>query len=241
MAELDLPRGPRELLEAVREPLADQLGGEQNIRLGGGTALAARWAHRHSTDVDLFVEPDPYMELYRNYQRFSKAVERHTSNVEHVGVGLGYTLIMLREGEITVVSTPSLTSQGISSDTVRGTSISLETNAEILAKKLAHRVAHYHIFVPRDLYDIAAARRLDPEALDTALATIPPPSLDDVRKHLDLLPHDWPKGHRQPLLEAAHAQDAADSVAIVQRLIGRHLDRRTPPTPPRDTPPLPSR
>ena len=59
MAELDLPRGPRELFHAIREPLARAFGGEENIRFGGGTALAARWAHRHSVDVDLFVEADP--------------------------------------------------------------------------------------------------------------------------------------------------------------------------------------
>ena len=32
-------------------PLSEHLGGEHHIRLAGGTALAARWAHRHSTDV----------------------------------------------------------------------------------------------------------------------------------------------------------------------------------------------
>ena len=58
MAEYDLPTGPAELFEAVRRPLARAFGGEDNIRFGGGTALAARWAHRHSTDMDLFVDSD---------------------------------------------------------------------------------------------------------------------------------------------------------------------------------------
>ena len=43
MAELDLPRGPRELFFAIHRPLARAFGGEENIRFGGGTALAARW------------------------------------------------------------------------------------------------------------------------------------------------------------------------------------------------------
>ena len=60
MAKLDLPAGPAELLEAVRKPLGHHLGGEHRMRLGGGTALAARWRHRHSTDVDLFVDPADY-------------------------------------------------------------------------------------------------------------------------------------------------------------------------------------
>ena len=66
MPELDLPRGPRELFHAVHKPLARAFGGEDNIRFGGGTALAARWAHRHSVDVDLFVEREPYRHFHWN-------------------------------------------------------------------------------------------------------------------------------------------------------------------------------
>ena len=233
MAELNLPRGPAELLEAVRRPLADYLGGEDHIRLGGGTALAARWAHRHSTDIDLFVGPEAYANLYRNSDRFAADVAWHTGAVEQLGVAHRYTVIALRDGEITVLATGSLTDQPASGDIVRGTRVPLESNAEILAKKLTHRLAEYHIFVPRDLYDIAVAQRLDPEALDTALTTIPTRALDDIRTELDLLPRDWPEAHREPLLQPVYVQEAADSVAIVQRVIGRHLDDRDPPMPPR--------
>ena len=44
---------------------ARAFGGEANIRFGGGTALAARWAHRHSVGVDLFVEPEGGANLLR--------------------------------------------------------------------------------------------------------------------------------------------------------------------------------
>lgn len=230
MSELDLPDGPAQLLEAVRRPLADHLGGERNIRLGGGTALAARWAHRHSTDVDLFVGDDAYAKLFRNSHQFTDDIEGHCGMVEQLGVGPGYTIIALRDGEITVLATRSLTDKPVSRDTVRGTRIAVESTAEILAKKLTHRVATHHIFVPRDLYDIAVARRLDPEALHTALATIPPPSLDDVRHALALLPRDWAARHRKPLLQPAHPQDAINSVAIVQRVIERYLSDRKLPT-----------
>jgi len=113
---------------------------------------------------------------------------------------------------------------------VRGTRVSLETNAEILAKKLHHRLNVHH-FVPRDLYDIAVARRHDPKALDTALAAIPAATLEDTRKNLGLLGRDWVTDHSKPLLKPIHSRDAADSVAIVRRLIGRHLDGREPPAP----------
>ena len=239
MAELDLPAGPAELLQAVRRPLADHLGGEHHIRLGGGTALAARWVHRHSTDVDLFVSHKAYVNLYRNAYRFTADVEHHSSNIEQLGVGLGYTLIALRDGEITILASEGLTNQPISADTVRGTRIAVDTNAEILAGKFAHRLAEFHDFVPRDFYDIAVARRLDPKALDTALATIPSPLLEGVLAAIDNLPPDWADNHRDPLLQPAHPEEAADSVGIVHRLIERYLDDRIPPAPAHH--PFPSR
>ena len=42
MAEYDLPAGPAELFEAVRDTLGEYLGGQHHMRLGGGTALAAQ-------------------------------------------------------------------------------------------------------------------------------------------------------------------------------------------------------
>ena len=241
MAELDLPPGPAELLEAVRKPLADHIGGEHRIRLGGGTALAARWAHRHSTDIDLFVSHADYGTLFRNRDRFSANIELHAGTVEQLGVGPGYTIIALQDGEITVLATRSLTDHPVSGDSVRGTGVILESNGEILAKKLTHRLATYHIFVPRDMYDLAIARRLDPAGLETALATIPSASLDDIRSELALLPPSWADGHRQPLMRPAYPQDAVRSADIVRRVIGRHLDDRRRLAPPRERPPFPER
>lgn len=81
------------------------------------------------------------------------------------------------------------------------------------------------------------AQRVDPHALDTALAAIPRPSLDDVRHELDLLSPDWADEHRQPLLQPAYAHEAVHSVAIVRCVIGRHLEGRDPPAPPRTNSP----
>ncbi|MDE2761885.1 MAG: nucleotidyl transferase AbiEii/AbiGii toxin family protein [Gemmatimonadota bacterium] len=241
MAELDLPSGPAELLEAVRKPLGDHLGGEHHLRLGGGTALAARWGHRHSTDLHLFVDPEAYARLYGDPERLRGNIARHTGAVEQFGVGPGYTLIAVPDGEVIVLTTRSLTPGPVSGDFVRGTRVAIETNAEILAKKLTHRLSIYHLFVPRDLYDIAVARHLDPEALDTALATIPAPNLDDIRKQLGLLGPGWAAGHHEPLLQPTFPRDAADSVAVVRRVIGRALGDTNPPPPSPDAPPFRSR
>ncbi len=230
MAELDLPPGPAELLEAVRRPIGRHLGGERHMYLGGGTALAARWAHRHSTDVDLFTDSRSHSRLFRNHLQFSADLERVPGGIKLSGVGPGYAIIHLEHGEITLLVSSDLTARPISADTVRGTRVSLETNAEILAKKLHYRL-NAPQFVPRDLYDIAVARRRDLKALDTALTAFPTDTLRDIRENLALLDRDWAKEHPVSLLQPIHPQDAADSVAIVHHLIGRHLDGREPPAP----------
>ena len=46
------------------------------FRLGGGTALAALWGHRHSTDVDLFADHAAYAELTASESRVRLLSER---------------------------------------------------------------------------------------------------------------------------------------------------------------------
>ena len=98
MAELRLPEGPAELFEAVRETIGEYLGGEHHMRLGGGTALAARWAHRHSTDVDLFTDPEPYARLHSHRQAFERALERRAGPVDALHVRQWNSKILLRGG-----------------------------------------------------------------------------------------------------------------------------------------------
>lgn len=137
VAKLDLPTGPAELLEAVRKPLGHHLGGELEMRLGGGTALAARWRHRYSTDVDLFVHPADYEGLFKSEQWFRADLELHARSARNIVIEPGFARIVLPDGgEISVSTSPSLTAHPVSGDTVRGTSVPLETTAEILAKKL---------------------------------------------------------------------------------------------------------
>ena len=54
MAAYRLDGALAEAFEVVRGPFAAALGNEVRLRLGGGTALALRWAHRRSTDLDFF-------------------------------------------------------------------------------------------------------------------------------------------------------------------------------------------
>ena len=57
---LTVTTSARGLWELVHHPIAHALaeldGGPHEFRLGGGTALAARWRHRDSFDIDLVVD-----------------------------------------------------------------------------------------------------------------------------------------------------------------------------------------
>jgi len=226
MAELDLPRGPRELLEAVRHPLGYHLGGEHHLVLGGGTALAARWAHRHSTDVDLAVDHDIHHRLPAS--GFRDDLARHIDGRAYLTIHQGLTRIDLPAGEVTIDSSYPATSHPHSADTVRGTRIGVHTSAEILARKLVYRVLGESVFLSRDLYDLAVARHQDPAALKTAFDTVHASNLLVIQRGLNELDQVSIVHDSRPLRHPAHSDEAADFLAIVQRLVEREIDQRIP-------------
>ena len=229
MARLELPAGPAELLEAVRKPLGHHLGGEHRIRLGGGTALAARWRHRHSTDVDLFVDPADYEGLFKSEEQFRTDLELHARSARNITIEPGFARIVLTEGgEISIWTSPSLTAHPESGDTVRGSRVPLETTAEILAKKLRYRMIQNAQIVPRDLYDIAFARWNDPAALETALSTLKEEHLHDIDAELGYLASDWIKRHHQPLIAPISRADAESAVGSVRGVLQQHIRSRAP-------------
>ena len=109
MAEFDLPEGPAEILEAVRRPLGRILGGEQNMNLGGGTALSARWRHRSSTDVDLFVDDADFKPLFAQRERFRIDLENQAPDARSVIIRPAFAVIVLASGgEISITTSPDI-------------------------------------------------------------------------------------------------------------------------------------
>lgn len=231
MAEYDLPPGPAELFDAVRGTLGEYLGGEHHMRLGGGTALAARWAHRHSTDVDLFIGLAPYERLFSQRLGFRDQVRRHL-DAHAVDIDSGLATIHLRQndqlGEVTLATSPPLTRLPSSSDTVRNTVVHLEATAEILAKKLHYRMFLQGRLVPRDLYDLAIASERDPGPLRTALSVLDTSDLQEIQAQLLSLPERWLANHRQPLMRPASQRAASNAVRITKEIIADALHSRAP-------------
>jgi len=235
MAELDLPRGPRELFRAVLEPLAQAFGGEQNMRFGGGTALAARWAHRRSIDVGLFVEPDRYRHFHwTTGGRFTLDLTARAS-VSRLAIGRDDTYVSFHglDGHITI-NPGALTLEPRSPDTVCGTRLPLETTNEILGKKLVFRMAQRRTILSHDLYDIAWANRHDPAELDQAFRAARRNELADILVAFEA--HAEGGSELAPLLDPADPRLEKQAPAIVRQLVHDHLrDRgagpRRPPGP----------
>ncbi len=232
MAELRLPPGPDGLLTAVRKPLGYHLGGEHHLALGGGTALAMRWAHRRSLDLDFTADFAVNARLPVSGLRAD--VERLTDGQGYVTFAPGLTRIDLPDGEITVDASDSLTRKPRSADTIHGTRIHLHTTDEILARKIGYRMLAKGSYLARDLYDLAVGRKADPRAFTTALDTFHPDSLATLRRNLAHLDQDQIISQSPPLLEPVHARETADFLGVLERAIDRHLGDRNPPAPRRD-------
>ena len=220
MAEYDLPDGPRQLFERVRWPLARAFGGERHIRFGGGTALAARWAHRHSVDVDLFAEPEPYL----HFQRITGArfvldlTGTSGASSRRIAIDRDETYISFSglDGHITV-NPGRLTDQPRSLDTVRGTNVPFETTNEILGKKLAFRMARRQTILSQDLYDIAWANRHDPGELALALRELTRAELADI---IHAFERSAASGRKlKPLLDPADPTLEKHAPGIVEQLV----------------------
>ena len=223
MADFVLPAGPGRILQAVGKPLADYFGAE-NLTLGGGTALAARWHHRESTDVDLFTAPGLFQRAglhpttLEGLIRSISGLTLDSLTVDEVNCHAAF-----REGQLDLLSQPPIMPKYRSRDFVAGTSIRIETNAAILARKIHQRILTMGLLYPRDLYDIACAAKLDPEALKAAWAARRATNLVPTRFALSSCSPGWMRRQERPVLRPAFTEIERDAVSIVLAVIDERL------------------
>lgn len=127
---------------------------------GGGTVLMLRLDHRYSRDIDLFV-PDPQYLGHVTPRLCEVAEDLTTEYVE----AAEYVKLLMPTGEIDIVVGQPLTGQPWEVIAHRGRQILVETNAEIVAKKMHHRGDQAKA---RDLFDLCAVADLDPAAIEQA-------------------------------------------------------------------------
>ena len=210
-----LPEGPRELFAAV-EPVLSRYFGASGYRLGGGTALAALRAHRHSTVVGLFAEPSHFQEVVgRAGRELERALFDEVGGVvsarswvesEHIYLDFG-------EGEVTLIPAVRLVPRERRAVVVEGTEVPVEEVDEILAKKIRLRMPGAGSYLVRDLYDVACAARRGPEALGRSLAGEGPRRLRQIADELTAL-DDFEGTLIRPVEDWSHREIRDRVVAI---------------------------
>lgn len=197
---IDLPENHRLALRQLTRAL-DSIVPLDVLVLGGGTVLAARWRHRVSTDLDLFIEQRTFAaKIYRQahllWPRASELFDAVDLGREHFGArwrGIDITLS-------TAWCSALLDVQERSDESLEG--IALETNAAILVRKMQGRMWGHGMFTERDVYDLAVAARHDPAALRAALSALTDEERTSIARELRLS-KQWDQPEKQ-LLSPTH-------------------------------------
>ena len=237
MAQIVLPAGPDEIFR-LAEPVLTDIFGEGAYCLGGGTALAAVWQHRHSTDIDLFMDGSAYRAVVMDNVRRRSLEAGLLSALEpdFLDIATGVLKVLLGPGELGLYVPPSPLGWMPPVDHVSGTSVPLERPATILARKIHGRMLEVGDVTLRDLYDLAAAAELAPAELDTALQSLTEDHRLVLCDELARLPQDWVTSPHtgRPLLNATVPADLANNPALCVEAVrdmldcGRSLTRQTP-------------
>ena len=234
LPERELPEGPAEVF-ARAQPILTELLGAGCFRLGGGTALAALWVHRHSTDVDLFADHAAYTEFIGSQSGVRLLSEglRDALQPDEMEVRRGALRILCSGGELSIITTPSPLPSLAPTDRVAGTQVELERPATILARKLLGRMLTNGSIVLRDLYDLAAAKTLAPAELGLALDSVATDDKRQIADELRHLPGDWsasPRKSGRPVIRATRppelARNPAQAVNVVRKLLAEDTSHR---------------
>ena len=154
----------RTLLELALTAL-DELGPNVPWTLGGGTALALKLHHRISYDADIFLANADHLAALSPTR--NQAAARITDRWQELG---HYLKLERPEGEIDFIVAARQTKLTPWLYSLNSRDIPVEDPAEILAKKLKYRGSR---LLPRDIFDLLAARQYNPATVAIACAAVP--------------------------------------------------------------------
>lgn len=150
--------------------LHDEVAPGSSFVLGGDSVLEARWQHRLSTNVNLFVSEqnmfdllDPLIQKVQEKKWINQGIK-----IEQIfgtfGL-LGHT----RYGRFSVFGSPNIFENACTTETVKGTRVHLQETAEILIRIIRRRMMRTAFSNGCDAYDIVVASLIEPRALRLVL------------------------------------------------------------------------
>lgn len=204
----ELPEQQARLLQESIERLGGVLGPDECI-LGGGTALAARWRHRESLDIDLFTTGA----IFRRIKpALDECVEgwREEGGLESVRVHPSAVHCTTKDGlEFSLAGGDDITREPVSGERERTAGVRLQATAEIVARKIRARMVNRASYLVRDSYDVVCCLLHDPVAVEEALSALVPSERASLE--YDATRRDLRLDQSQPLVEPVyrHLQEEA--------------------------------
>ena len=173
---LRLPEPAGTLWTRIREPLKRALGSRgapMELKLGGGTVLAARWKHRKSHDIDVVVPETT--NLWTHGAALGEAMtslgaDNYGYSPKHNQYRAAFTEGSTRQTLEIWPNDPEPRGAERAADIDGGNEIVLAT-AQILKGKLERG----EDALARDVIDVITAERLDPASLEVAVNAVTPP------------------------------------------------------------------
>lgn len=176
-ARLPIQPGPAKAVGTAVDVLSRWMD-SNHLRLGGGTALEARWHHRSSTDLEFFALAEHTDVVF--YERFDRVLEdleqlARDGVVATEGMRMtGRSIVHFRIGETPVSFGGVDVFHGDPADEVEYvTGVALSGTRDILAKKMYNRLGSNRLATERDAYDFAVARTKAPDDLTYAWSLMP--------------------------------------------------------------------
>lgn len=170
MQHLTLPEPANILFTTVYEELAKTLPSvlpeNGRWRLGGGTVLAARWRHRASSDLDIFLPERSMLAALRADRDRSFTERMEKLGATHLDLQDRSLKFHFPSGRVELTqldARPALPPEIVRVD---GHEIAIDRIEQILTGKLFGRGFR---LPPRDVFDIAVANEEAPEALRCAV------------------------------------------------------------------------
>ena len=185
-----------------------------SLRLGGGTTLAMRWHHRHSTDIDLALDSDLAVDFMRRYR---EALRDALNTLKSQGAirrfYVGRQSVEWRYADSGPVSISASRRRYDMSllDVEAKTCMPLAPTYEILRGKLLGRVLMGNKLLARDGYDLACAFTYDEQAMKRLMDEVhelEPERLSTLTQLIGNAPGRIVLG--RPLLNATHNEVAKD-------------------------------
>lgn len=221
MDEPNFPKSIARLIQRI-EPLLHQVFAPISLRLGGGSVLQARWNHRESTSIELFVEPQSY-----NAVMFDRRCQLERSLLQLEGVDPSRSWVdanatYLECKGVKVSLLPVAPVKNISHDfAVPRTKIKTDYTSSILAQKLAYRLGGANIFEITDLWDLhCATRHAASEFLDAVRFAGPRTSSSICALLSTLSPRQLARTEK-PLVGTSERLDERDLISSVRDSIER--------------------